>query len=284
MAGTEPWGWVTAEDLGWGWGEFPPVPNSLDGFVTGKCGLDAEAGFSLTLSSDWRWVMAVPDRKSPIPRPSWVKNPSAGSIQGHDHQTSSKSLNSQCWIWYKDGKVAGPALKCLKWTGGTMPAKSILSTITAQKNKGLLKTHEWQSEASSTQWRIKEWICPKSWNNYTGVMSNKAKCTINSFILCLWNTDSGCSPVLTPLTSHNPPRALQRLHWSLQKSIGFSCETAGGLSRVSPAGISNTALALGQSVPWDSQKLKSTTYWFLKNYVNLPIQLQHLFHTKESFC
>lgn len=63
---------------------------------------------------------------------------------------------------------------------------------------------------------------PKSWNNYTGVMSNKAKRTINSFILCLRSRDSGCFPVLTHLTSHNPPRALQRLHWSLQKSIGFS--------------------------------------------------------------
>lgn len=28
---------------------------------------------------------------------------------------------------------------------------------------------------------------PESWNNCTGVMSDKAKCTINSFILCLWS-------------------------------------------------------------------------------------------------
>lgn len=28
---------------------------------------------------------------------------------------------------------------------------------------------------------------PESWNNRTGVMSDKAKCTINSFILCLWS-------------------------------------------------------------------------------------------------
>lgn len=58
MAGTETWGraasreGVTAGGMGWGWGDFPPAPNSLDGFVTGKCGLDAEAGFSLALHSD----------------------------------------------------------------------------------------------------------------------------------------------------------------------------------------------------------------------------------------
>lgn len=119
---------------------------------------------------------------------------------------------------------------------------------------------------------------PKSWNNCTGVMSNKAKCTINSFILCLRSRDSGCFPVLTHLTSHNPPRALQRLHWSLQKSIGFSWETAGGLSRVSPAVTSYTALALGQSIP--SQKLVHYLL-LLEELCNLPIQLQHLFHIKE---
>lgn len=32
--------------------DFPPAPNSLDGFVTGKCGLGAETGFSLALYSD----------------------------------------------------------------------------------------------------------------------------------------------------------------------------------------------------------------------------------------
>lgn len=158
MAGTEAWGGAASREgvtAGGVWagagGNFPPAPNSSDCFVTGKCGLDAEAGFSLALHSDWQWVMAGPDKESPSPGPSWVKNPWAGSIQGHDYQTSSRSLNSQCWILYKDGKEAGPALNYLKQMQAskeqkvTMPAKSILSTTTAQKNKGLLKTHKWQS-------------------------------------------------------------------------------------------------------------------------------------------
>lgn len=234
--------------------------------------------------------MAGPDRESPIPGPSWVKNPSAGSIQGHDYQTSSRSLSSQCWIWYKDGKVAGPALKYLKWTdadkqgtGGYDASKKYLINNHSTKTQRFTKNTRITKRGVIHTVEDQRVDIPKSWNNCTGVISNKAKCTINSFILCLWSWDSGCSPVLTPLTSHNPPRALQRLHWSLQKSIGFSCETAGGLSRVSPAVTSNTALALGQSVPCVSQKLKSTTYCFLKNYFNFPIHLQRLFHIKESF-
>lgn len=161
-----------------------------------------------------------------------------------------------------------------------MPAKSILATITAQKNKGLLKTHKWQSKASSTQWRIKEWISPKAGITALGWCQIKQSVqSIDSYSAS--EAETVAAPLcLLVLHLIIPPRALQMLHWSLQKSIGFSCETAGGLSRVSPAVPSNTAPALGQSVLCFTE-IKVCYLLLLEELYNLPIQLQHLFHTEE---
>lgn len=157
-------------------------------------------------------------------------------------------------------------MKASKEQEVTMPAKSILATITAQKNKGLLKTHKWQSKASSTQWRIKEWISPKAGITALGWCQIKQSVqSIDSYSVS--EAETVAAPLcLLVLHLIIPPRALQMLHWSLQKSIGFSCETAGGLSRVSPA------VPVTQHLHWGnlscvSQKLKSATYCFLKNYI-----------------